>query len=98
MVQAITVSDHYFPTYRQGSDYIRQHAFPGGMLLSEGQIRDAAARAGLQLRNSFAFGPDYARTCRTCSHPPARPAFARPRASGRRRVRRGWQVHCFKWV
>lgn len=65
VVQAITVSDHYFPTYRQGSDYIRQHAFPGGMLLSEGQIREAAARAGLQLRNSFAFGPDYARTCRT---------------------------------
>ncbi|PJE27818.1 cyclopropane-fatty-acyl-phospholipid synthase [Pseudooceanicola antarcticus] len=65
VVQAITVSDSYFPTYRQGSDFIRQHAFPGGMLLSEGQIRDVAARAGLKLQNSFAFGPDYARTCRT---------------------------------
>ena len=65
VVQAITVSDSYFPTYRAGSDFIRQHAFPGGMLLSDGQIRAAAEAAGLQLQNSFAFGHDYARTCRT---------------------------------
>ena len=37
VVQAITVSDHYFPTYRQGSDYIRQHAFPGACCCPKGR-------------------------------------------------------------
>lgn len=64
MVQAITVSDDYFPTYRKTSDYIRQHTFPGGMLLSDGVIAEQAARAGLRVRESHAFGQDYAQTCR----------------------------------
>lgn len=64
MVQAITVSDAYFPTYRSNSDYIRQHIFPGGMLLSDGIIAEQAKTAGLRVRESFAFGQDYAQTCR----------------------------------
>lgn len=64
MIQAITVSDDYFPTYRTSSDYIRQHTFPGGMLLSDGVIADQARRAGLRVEDSFAFGPDYGQTCR----------------------------------
>ncbi|MBT9384164.1 cyclopropane-fatty-acyl-phospholipid synthase family protein [Pseudooceanicola sp. CBS1P-1] len=65
MVQAITVPDAYFPTYRKGSDYIRAHAFPGGMLLSDGEIAKAAQQAGLRVASSHAFGTDYGRTCRT---------------------------------
>jgi cyclopropane-fatty-acyl-phospholipid synthase len=65
VVQAITVSDGYFPAYRKGSDYIRHYTFPGGMLLSDGVIRDQARRAGLMVQESFAFGRDYARTCAT---------------------------------
>lgn len=65
VVQAITVADDYFPTYRRGSDYIRHYTFPGGMLLSDGIIRDQARRAGLKVQESFAFGLDYARTCAT---------------------------------
>ncbi|KAA2313427.1 class I SAM-dependent methyltransferase [Pseudooceanicola sediminis] len=65
VVQAITVPDRYFPTYRSSSDFIRQHSFPGGMLLSDGQIRRAAEGAGLRVTDTFAFGHDYARTCRT---------------------------------
>ncbi|WP_163848466.1 SAM-dependent methyltransferase [Pseudooceanicola aestuarii] len=64
VVQAITVPDSYFETYRKGSDFIRQHTFPGGMLLSDGEIASAARGAGLVARNSFSFGEDYARTCR----------------------------------
>ncbi len=64
MVQAITVSDSYFPSYRKGSDYIRHYTFPGGMLLSNGVIAAQAQKAGLAVRESFAFGEDYARTLR----------------------------------
>lgn len=64
VVQAITVQDSYFDLYRKGSDYIRQYTFPGGMLLSDAVIADQARAAGLAVKNNFAFGEDYARTCR----------------------------------
>lgn len=67
VIQAITVPDSYFPKYRASSDFIRRYTFPGGMLLSDGVIRDQAARAGLAVRDSFAFGQDYAETCRQWS-------------------------------
>ncbi len=63
VVQAITVSDGYFDIYRKSSDYIRHYTFPGGMLLSPGSIQQQARRAGLAVKDSFAFGTDYARTC-----------------------------------
>ncbi|MBZ0128306.1 MAG: cyclopropane-fatty-acyl-phospholipid synthase family protein [Rhodobacteraceae bacterium] len=63
MIQAITVPDAFFDTYRRSSDYIRQYTFPGGMLLSNAVIADQAWRAGLVVRDSHAFGTDYARTC-----------------------------------
>ena len=63
VIQAITVPDGYFDTYRRGSDFIRHYTFPGGMLLSGEVIADQARRAGLAVRDSFAFGADYARTC-----------------------------------
>lgn len=64
VLQAITVQDGYFDTYRRGSDFIRHYTFPGGMLLSNRVIADQARQAGLSVRDSFAFGGDYARTCR----------------------------------
>ncbi|WP_299349701.1 class I SAM-dependent methyltransferase [uncultured Shimia sp.] len=64
VIQAITVRDDYFDTYRNNSDYIRQYTFPGGMLLSEQTIRQQARAAGLEVRDVFAFGQDYAQTCR----------------------------------
>ena len=64
MLQAITVPDAYFPTYRQSSDFIRHYTFPGGMLLSDSVIADQAQRAGMVVRDSFAFGADYAATLR----------------------------------
>ncbi|KPA19889.1 Cyclopropane-fatty-acyl-phospholipid synthase [Shimia sp. SK013] len=64
VLQAITVKDSFFDTYKTSSDYIRQHVFPGGMLLSDQAITQQANAAGLQVRDSFGFGQDYARTCR----------------------------------
>ena len=64
MVQAITVPDAHFDAYARRSDFIRHYTFPGGMLLSDKVIESQASRAGLRVTDSFAFGQDYARTCR----------------------------------
>ncbi|AHD02089.1 SAM-dependent methyltransferase [Leisingera methylohalidivorans] len=64
LLQAITVRDDFFQTYRTSSDYIRQYVFPGGMLLSDQVIAEQAESAGLQVADSFAFGQDYGKTCR----------------------------------
>ncbi|GIX16957.1 MAG: cyclopropane-fatty-acyl-phospholipid synthase [Rhodothalassiaceae bacterium] len=64
VIQAITVSDDYFPVYRRNSDYIRHYTFPGGMLLSPGVIAQQARRAGLAIVERFTFGQHYARTLR----------------------------------
>lgn len=64
MVQTITIPDTLFDAYRKRSDYIRHHVFPGGMLPSLERFCDAARHAGLQCRDVFAFGEDYARTLR----------------------------------
>lgn len=65
VIQAITVQDGYFPTYRKSSDFIRQYTFPGGMLLADSVIAGQARGAGLKVVDSFAFGQDYALTCAT---------------------------------
>ncbi|WP_372837871.1 class I SAM-dependent methyltransferase [Phaeovulum sp.] len=67
VLQAITVSDDYFPIYRSGSDYIRRYTFPGGMLISPGALADQARRAGLVAETPFRFGQDYAATLRQWS-------------------------------
>ena len=67
LLQAITVNDDFFETYKNSSDFIRQYVFPGGMLLSNNAIADQANRAGLKVKDNFAFGQDYAKTCRIWS-------------------------------
>lgn len=67
VIQAITVPDQHFSIYRRRSDYIRRHIFPGGMLPCHSAMTWAAGQAGLQLRDHFSFGQDYARTCRIWS-------------------------------
>ena len=63
-IQTITVPDRNFPAYRRGTDFIRKHIFPGGMLPPPGAIRREAAAAGLALTSESDFGPSYARTLR----------------------------------
>ena len=63
-IQAITIADEHFDSYRTGTDFIQQYIFPGGMLLAPRSIREQAARAGLDIIDSHDFGRDYAETLR----------------------------------
>ena len=67
IVQAIVVPDENFEAYRKSTDYIRANIFPGGMLMSVGMIRNQAQLAGLEVKDVFSFGQDYAETCRSWS-------------------------------
>ncbi|WP_424928306.1 class I SAM-dependent methyltransferase [Amaricoccus tamworthensis] len=67
VLQVITVPDAEFSVYRQQTDFIRRHVFPGGMLPCMAGIGLEASRAGLTVRATHAFGQHYARTCRMWS-------------------------------
>lgn len=62
LIQTITLRDDLFGRYRRGTDFIQQYVFPGGMLPSPEVFGERAQRAGLAVRDAFAFGSDYART------------------------------------
>lgn len=61
-LQIITVRDDFFERYRRGSDFIRTHIFPGGLLPPLGRLNDTAASEGLVQGGMLAFGADYDRT------------------------------------
>lgn len=63
-LQIITINDDLFERYRRRVDFIQQHIFPGGMLISEQVLKQQFARAGLRHDGMIYFGQDYARTCR----------------------------------
>lgn len=65
MVQSITLDDVLFETLGNTTGFIEKYIFPGGMLPSKTRFREAATNAGLECRELFAFGLDYARTL-TC--------------------------------
>lgn len=64
VIQTITIRDELFDDYRKRGDFIRHYVFPGGMLPSAAVFERHAHAAGLAVRDSFAFGQDYARTLR----------------------------------
>lgn len=66
-LQIITIDDELFPRYRKRVDFIQQHIFPGGMLISETVLKEQFAEAGLRHDGVAYFGQDYARTCREWS-------------------------------
>jgi cyclopropane-fatty-acyl-phospholipid synthase len=61
-IQAITIADELFASYRRGTDFIQRYIFPGGMLPSPNEIRRQTTRAGLRILDQQPFGLDYART------------------------------------
>jgi cyclopropane-fatty-acyl-phospholipid synthase len=62
VLQAITIADHRYESYRRGADFIQRHIFPGGMLPSPAILKREIARAGFALTAVDAFGVSYART------------------------------------
>jgi len=61
-LQAITIADERFETYRRGCDFIQRHVFPGGMLPSPAALDRQAVAAGLTPITTRCFGTDYERT------------------------------------
>ena len=62
LVQTIVITDELFAAYRRNTDFIQQYVFPGGMLPSPSAFSQAAAAAGLSVRDEYFFGADYGRT------------------------------------
>jgi cyclopropane-fatty-acyl-phospholipid synthase len=48
-LQIITIDDRFFESYRRRVDFIQQHIFPGGMLISEPRLTAEVERAGLKV-------------------------------------------------
>ena len=62
LIQAITIAENRFESYRSEVDFIQRYIFPGGMLPTKEEMRAQGARVGLALEEAFTFGQSYART------------------------------------
>ncbi|WP_417514062.1 class I SAM-dependent methyltransferase [Minwuia sp.] len=62
VVQAITIQDGIFESYRRRVDFIQKYIFPGGMLPSPQKFRDGVRSAGLAVNAENFFGGSYAQT------------------------------------
>ena len=64
-IQAITIQDSIFRTYRQEVDFIQRYVFPGGMLPSPEILKSLGERFGVPVIRERIFGQDYAKTLAT---------------------------------
>lgn len=61
-IQAITIQDKFFQTYRREVDFIQRYIFPGGMLPSPSILKSMGDRFGVPVIRERIFGQDYAKT------------------------------------
>ena len=61
-IQYISMRDEIFDAYAGSADFIQAYIFPGGLLIRTSEFRRLAEERGLQWRDQFDFGPDYADT------------------------------------
>jgi cyclopropane-fatty-acyl-phospholipid synthase len=64
-IQAITIQDQFFQTYRREVDFIQRYVFPGGMLPSPEVLKSLGERFGVPVIRERIFGQDYAKTLAT---------------------------------
>lgn len=65
LLQAITIADHRYDSYRASVDYIQKYIFPGGCLPSVSRLTLLLSeQAQMQLLRLWDFGLDYAATLR----------------------------------
>src|SRR6185312_9798538 len=64
-IQAITIQDTLFHTYRREVDFIPCYVFPGGMLPSPQILKSLGERFGVPVIRERIFGQDYAKTLAT---------------------------------
>ena len=62
VLQAITIADDAFETYRRGTDFIQRYIFPGGMLPSPARCAARGTPTGWRCGRGESFGDSYART------------------------------------
>ncbi len=62
VIQAITIDEPRFESYRRDTDFIQRYIFPGGMLPTPSIIAEEARRAGLAVDSVDRFGRSYAAT------------------------------------
>jgi cyclopropane-fatty-acyl-phospholipid synthase len=62
VLQAITIDETRFKSYRRTPDFVQRYIFPGGMLPTTEIIAREITQAELQLVSSERFGESYART------------------------------------
>ncbi|WP_026972042.1 SAM-dependent methyltransferase [Aliagarivorans marinus] len=67
VLQAITIADHRFASYRNSVDFIQQHVFPGGFLPSPGMLSDLL-RSQFEYLNNLEMGLSYAQTLKHWHH------------------------------
>jgi len=61
-IQAITIQDSIFHSYRREVDFIQRYIFPGGMLPSPQVLKTLGDRFGVPVIRERIFGQDYAKT------------------------------------
>ncbi len=64
VLQAITIREESFDSYRRHPDFIQRYIFPGGMLPTVQALADQAGAAGLEFATVRRFGGSYAETLR----------------------------------
>jgi cyclopropane-fatty-acyl-phospholipid synthase len=64
-IQAITIQDSLFQTYRREVDFIQRYVFPGGMLPSPQVLKALGDKFGVPVIRERIFGEDYAKTLST---------------------------------
>lgn len=65
LLQAITIDDRRYDTYRRGVDFIQRYIFPGGCLPSVSRMTELLKReTDMTLVRLMDYGPHYARTLR----------------------------------
>jgi len=64
-IQAITIQDRLFQTYRREVDFIQRYVFPGGMLPSPQVLKSLGEQFGVPVIRERIFGQDYAKTLAT---------------------------------
>lgn len=62
IIQTIIIDDRLFKNYCRGTDVIRTHIFPGGMLPCVSQLKKNVQDASLRISDSYFFGLDYAKS------------------------------------
>jgi cyclopropane-fatty-acyl-phospholipid synthase len=64
-IQAITIQDQLFASYRREVDFIQRYVFPGGMLPSPQVLKQLGESFGVPVIRERIFGQDYAKTLAT---------------------------------